>query len=89
MRTILVMCALLAGCAGTVSPYDRELQAYAVMLDKAVADGRLAPEEAAYLMAQKSNEMRDRRTQSSAIHTGTALQGYAILNQNRASPVPR
>jgi len=87
MRTILVMCALLAGCATTVSPYQRELNAYAVMLDKAVAEEKLTPEEANYLMAQKSNEMRDRRTQSSAIHTGTALQGYSILNQNVARPV--
>ena len=88
MRTLIAMCALIAGC-NTMSPYDRELMAYREVLVAKYNAGALTREEANYLLVQKQNELRERRAGGQALHMGTALQGYAILEQNRPSPGPR
>lgn len=86
MRYLLIVLALLTGCATTPNIYQAELQSYARYLDSEIAAGRMTYAQGEYLVVQKANQLRAQRDRDSALGLGTAAIGLQMMQPYTMGP---
>lgn len=82
MRKMLIVVALLAGCASQPNSYEEEWGAYQRYLRSEIAAGRMSREKAEYLATAKRNELLARKNADDQASMGAAAAGLGLMQSS-------